>query len=345
MIKIVVVNRPSNVAAQYVSRSISARLLEPLHYLGDQGLLQFSVTNAGHPHDQANPDWAFFNKAMDENSFLFAQSLKTKGIRILYDIDDHILAYPSYSGAKPTAKNIDIAKKFIDMSDVVTVANENIRQLYQSMRPDVSILPNGIYVERYAPNGLEIVRGAPLRVGLVNADFMKIVNFKSDWTKAIDELKKRYPELFFSYYGDFAPNQLGLEGWHWLGGLEFDDYRRSLFKPVFDIALVPLGGEEDPESHAFNSCKNPFKFLEFGASGIVGIYSNVSVYRSVVTHGVTGFLANSNYREWTDAAIDLIENEELRSKIAHAGRAEVMQRHHVRFAASVLSDILNRGTN
>lgn len=340
MQNIFVVNRPSNVAAHYVSRSLSARLLEPLHYLKDQGAVQFSVGFPGQAAFEFPLNWAFFSKAMDENSLSLARSLKADGVRVLYDIDDHILAYPPYSGARLNAAKIEIIHRFIDLSDIVTAANENIVRLYRSIRPDIKILPNGIYVERYKPSQVPAVRHSNLRIGFVNADFMKIVNFRSEWSRAVDDLRSKYQHLTFAYYGDFSPEQMQLEGWQWLGSVDFDTYRRSLFEPIFDIAFVPLGGEEDPESYEFNLCKNPFKFFEFGAAGIAGIYSDVSVYRNVVTDGTTGLLARSSRHAWTEAASQLIENEDLRKNIVIASYEDVTSKHHIRYVAKTLADYL-----
>lgn len=340
MQKILVVNRPSNVAGNYVSRSISARLLEPLHYLRDHNQAEFLVAFPGQDLPDVAVDWAFFNKSMDEASLALALKLQAGGTRILYDLDDHILAYPSYSGAHANARNIEIIHQFLELSDIVTAANANIVRLYRNLKPDIRILTNGIYVERYLQQERLSAQNAKLRIGFVNADFMKIVNFKSDWTHAIEELRKRYSHLTFSYYGDFAPDRLGLEGWEWLGSVDFETYRRSLFQPVFDVGLVPLGGEEDPDSYEFNLCKNPFKFLEFGAAGIAGVYSDVAVYRDVVSNGKTGFLAQSSREAWIQAASDLIENDALRAQMAEDGRKDVIDNHHIRHAATALAGYL-----
>lgn len=336
MQEILVVNRKSNVATSYVSRSISARLLEPLHYLQDQGLLKFSIVFPTQLRRQREVDWAFFNKAMDVESLSFAKELKSKGTRLLYDIDDHILAYPSYSGAKPSLQNLEIIHEFLQLCDVVTGANEHILQLYREHCPLIGLLTNGIYIERYQWPEKTYFPTNELRIGMVNADFLKIVKFKSDWLGAVKLIQDRYPNLRFMYYGDFPPDVLGLDNWEWLGSVNFDDYRHSLFSRVFDIGLVPLGGSEDPESFQFNLCKNPFKFIEFGAASIPSVYSDVPVYRSVVTDGDNGFLADNRIESWVEKVLLLVENSDLRHQIAQAAQTEVREKLHIRHAAEEL---------
>lgn len=342
MLEILVVNRPSNVAAHYVSRSISARLLEPLHYLGDAGTVRFTMSFPEERLTYPLASWALFNKAMDASSLALAKKLKSEGVRLLYDIDDHILAYPSYSGAKPTDENLRIIRSFLEISDVVTGANQHILNYYSKLRPDIQLLPNGIYIERYKPEH-ESPRpdNGVIKIGIVNADFLKIVNFKSDWGAAIEDVRKRYENLEFTYYGDFPPETLGLEHWKWLGSANFEDYRRSLFNGLFDIALVPLGGGEDEESYQFNLCKNPFKFMEFGAAGIAGIYSDVPVYRDIVDDKKTGILANNTKSDWVTALSSLIENADLRARLAKNARNQVYEKSHIKTAAAVLESILN----
>lgn len=338
--RILVANRPSNVASSYVSRSISARLLEPLHYLRDAGTADFLVDFPSELRKIYTPDWIFFNKAIDNDSLEYALEAKMQGARILYDVDDHVLAYPAYSGAKPTQANIDVILKFLSLSDIVSVANPRLLKIYKPLCSNIQLLPNGIYTERYASTSPVAREDSKLRIGMVNADFLKIVNFKQEWLQAIDAVRDRYPDIEFMYYGDFPPDELGLQDWHWLGSVDFETYRRSLFTGIFDIGLVPLGGKEDEGSYEFNLCKNPFKFIEFGAAGIAGVYSRVPIYETVIDDGVHGRLVENQRDAWIKAIATFVDNPDGRRKLVENAALRVEDELHIKYAASALALML-----
>lgn len=278
---------------------------------------------------------------MDAESLSFARELKGRGVRLLYDIDDHILAFPPYSITRTTTENIENIYQFLEISDVVTGANDHIVRLYTQHCPHIALLPNGIYVERYRQAAESGPRGDEICIGMVNADFLKIVSFKSDWLEAIDSLRRRYSGLRFMYYGDFSPVTLGMDNWEWLGTLAFDDYRRSLFSGVFDIGVTPLGGLEDEESLQFNLCKSPIKFLEFGAASIVGVYSDMPVYRSVIEDGKNGLLAKNTAQSWIERLSLLIEEPATRARLGQEAYQQVIDKLHARFSSAILLKMLN----
>ena len=75
-----------------------------------------------------------------------------------------------------------------------------------------------------------------------------------------------------------------------------------------DIVISPL------IDNYFNSCKSQIKFLEYGALGIPGVFSNLAPYSSVITNEVNGFLA-SNSDEWESYLQCLIDDPQLRKAI------------------------------
>ena len=343
--RIFIANRPSNVAATLVSRSVQARIVEPFRYLADHLPLQMQI---GMPQEAADLDsleWIFFNKAIDQTSLEIARAARAKGVRISYDIDDHILNYPGYSGAKLDGNSRSVIHQFLELSDVVTVANEALLQRYASKCRNITLLPNGIYFESYeteasGPGCSNDHSDRRPTVGFTNADLLKMENFRSGWLEATRILRTRFPAVRFAYFGDFSPSTLGLEGWEWLGSINLQKYRCTLFSRIFDIALVPLGGHEDPESFDFNSCKNPFKYIEFGAAGVPGIYSRVPIYEDVVKDQETGYLVPNESEAWIAATERLLKDGAFRQKIARNAQLDVMNRFHIKRAAAVLRKIV-----
>ncbi|MEO6324211.1 MAG: glycosyltransferase, partial [Thermoanaerobaculia bacterium] len=109
--------------------------------------------------------------------------------------------------------------------------------------------------------------------------------------------------------------------------LSFQDPRDASFYPLFhewmrktlqwDIAIAPL------VDNAFTRCKSDIKYLDYGALGVPGVFSDSAAYRDTVKHGETGFLAG-DARSWRDGLVELIENRPLREAMGRRANHELM---------------------
>jgi GT2 family glycosyltransferase len=75
---------------------------------------------------------------------------------------------------------------------------------------------------------------------------------------------------------------------------------------------------------AFNRCKSDLKFLEYSALGLPGIFSDVVPYRGSVRDGETGLLVPNDEEAWYAAILRLAEDGDLRTRLAQAARAQVV---------------------
>lgn len=98
-------------------------------------------------------------------------------------------------------------------------------------------------------------------------------------------------------------------------GQEMQDYPLVLASYRWDIALAPI------VDNSFNKMKSDLKFKEYGCLNMAGVYSKCEPYVRSVKHGETGLIAET-YEEWVDAISQLIDNEELRTKIGNAAKQE-----------------------
>jgi len=81
----------------------------------------------------------------------------------------------------------------------------------------------------------------------------------------------------------------------------------------FDIGLAPL-----VDNH-FTRCKSDLKFLEYAKAGAAVIASPVEPYVHTIVDGKNGMLAAST-KDWMRSIIRLIEDADLRAKLALEGR-------------------------
>jgi glycosyltransferase involved in cell wall biosynthesis len=84
----------------------------------------------------------------------------------------------------------------------------------------------------------------------------------------------------------------------------------------WDIGIAPL------VDNALTRCKSDMKYLDYGALGIPGIYSQVPPY-ATVRHRETGWLTPNTTEGWIEALEALIGDADLRSSLARNAHADV----------------------
>ncbi|BBF44263.1 lipopolysaccharide biosynthesis protein [Lachnospiraceae bacterium KM106-2] len=94
-------------------------------------------------------------------------------------------------------------------------------------------------------------------------------------------------------------------------GMPFCDWQKlpELIASV-DINLVPL------EQSIFNEAKSENKWVEASLVKVVTIASNVGALKDMMVDSETGLLCDNNEDDWYNRLKQLIENEQLRSKLA-----------------------------
>lgn len=125
------------------------------------------------------------------------------------------------------------------------------------------------------------------------------------------------------------PTQLGFE-------VEFRPWR--LETEMEELSQIGIGIAPLPDT-PWERGKCGVKILQYMASGIPVVASPVGANRSIVTHGVNGFLAGDT-QEWTTALRSLIADPKLRQQLGAAGRQTVEKRFRAQRAAETVASVL-----
>jgi glycosyltransferase involved in cell wall biosynthesis len=86
----------------------------------------------------------------------------------------------------------------------------------------------------------------------------------------------------------------------------------------WDVAIAPLENDE------FTGAKSDLKYLDYGALGVPGVFSDVRPYRETVRHGETGLLAANDPKAWADALERIVSDAPFRRRLAGNAAAEVV---------------------
>jgi glycosyltransferase involved in cell wall biosynthesis len=102
---------------------------------------------------------------------------------------------------------------------------------------------------------------------------------------------------------------------------------------AFDVGVMPV------RDAAFERGKCGYKLIQYMACGLPVIASPVGVNRQIVTHGLTGFLAETP-EEWQAAIARLSHDEPLRCRMGEAGRRVFLERYALSVVAPKLAEVL-----
>ncbi|MFK5947340.1 MAG: hypothetical protein QM500_01055 [Methylococcales bacterium] len=341
MNKIVVLQRESHVAVGVFSLSVSARITEALDYLRDAHQLEYVVVAENDDVAENALNWGdvlILSKHSSAEALELVIKAKKKGVLVIYDIDDWIFSFPSYSGGGAQSKNRVNMYRMIDEANYVTVANKTIFSEILKHRHDAVLIPNGMYVDKYIQTNsfIDTEECTPPRIIFTNADLLKIANSKDTFVNVLHEFFRRHPEYVMDFFGDPFPEMFSMSFLHFSNRMSYQDYMIALINGKYQFSITPLGGSEDADSWFFNSCKNPFKYLNYGAACVPGIYSNSPIYENAVENNETGILVENSKSSWLDSLELMASDSALRHKIRKNAFWDVVENHHIKYSAEKL---------
>ena len=148
-----------------------------------------------------------------------------------------------------------------------------------------------------------------------DADFATVAD-------AILAVLRRHPEVVLAIHGHLTlPDSFDTvaDRVFRVPFLDADDYMRALAS--WHISIAPL------EPSVFNEAKSNIKFLEASIMGVPSVCTPTEPFRSVIEHGRTGFLPET-IEDWTETLSRLVQDADLRHRVAEAARAAVLARYH-----------------
>lgn len=342
--RVLALQRESHVAVGVPSLSVSARITEVLEYMQFNGILEYASISESDPAVLNAIKWTdvlVLSKHSSVNALIIASEAKKRKVKVIYDIDDWIFSFPSYSAGTQQNQKLPIICEILQLSDVVTVANTYLQTRVTDFIDNITLVPNGMWVEKYQLKE-QILSEKPTthKVVFTNADMIKMQTSKDMLFTALQVFFAKNKKYTLDFYGDPFPEMHSLPFLYFTNRMPYDSYMRALIAGRYDFSISPLGSVEDIDSISFNQCKNPFKYLNYGCAGVPGIYSNATIYENVIKENQTGVLVGNDYQSWLDSLQLLADDKELRDLIRRNAFFDICDNYHIQYSANVLKDII-----
>jgi hypothetical protein len=217
----------------------------------------------------------------------FRKTIQTQHkIPLVYEIDDLLMDIPKWNFAHFYYKdNVHHIETMMRESDAIVVSTHPLRKVYQKYNKNVKVVPNHLakFIWGDIQAKHEIYNDEKVRILWAGSqNHFKHPSMKSSpeggdfGDKFMDFIKKTVDDYTWVFMGAL-PMELEdikdkIEFHEWKNTFEYPRYLKSLNA---DIGVAPL------QKGLFNDCKSNIKALEFTASGIPGIYSNVAPYNTM----------------------------------------------------------------
>lgn len=263
------------------------------------------------------------------------------GATLVFDLDDDLLNIPrTHPDAKALRPQSKVARRLVDLADVVWVSTHGLAARLSSIRPDAVVIENRlderIWVPPVRPSGNQPVRILCMGTTTHDDDFAMI-------EPALARLKIEYADrvvidvLGMSSASDLAPglNRIAPPGHARRSYPGFVNWLTAA-QPGWHIGLAPL--LETP----FNLCKSPIKTLDYAALGMLVLASDTAVYRGSLADGPAGHLVANTPAAWYAALDHLLRDPNTRQTIESGARAAFLAEGSLASHAEVRRSALSR---
>lgn len=245
--------------------------------------------------------------------WIIAKVLRRKYI---YDFDDAIWL-PNYSETNARFHRLKSYWKVnfcMKWASEITAGNEYLASYARQFNSNVQIIPTTIDTENHH-NLISNHTSEKLVIGWTGTH--TTMRYLDELIPVLEELEKNYTFTFLVISNEEPTYSLkSLQFIKWSKDTEIEDLSKM------NIGVMPL------QHDIWSEGKCGFKGLQYMALEIATILSPVGVNTSIVQDGINGFLAGSR-QEWKEKLILMLENNDLRIRLAKAGKQTIEERYSV----------------
>ncbi len=221
--------------------------------------------------------------------------------KIIFDFDDAVYL------KKPVKTDY-----IVRVSDHVIAGNGFLKNYVSGLNKHSVVIPTSIDTDKYkALNAYrQKIAGNKVIMGWMGS--FSTAEYLKDLEDVFRMLLTKYDNLEIRIIGGRFDNirHERLLNKEWSLDNEISDLQQ------FDIGIMPMPDDEWAKG------KCAFKVIQYMATGVPAVASNVGMNKEVIDDGVNGFLA-INKTDWVNKLSLLIESKELRLKLGRAGRSKI----------------------
>lgn len=315
-------------------------VVKPLTQLHHAGLISARICLEDMTHrDLIGADLVVFCRNTEPKHSFALDFVLSRNIPYIYDLDDNFFEIKGDSVAARyhrAPERLALLKRYLIGADLVRVYSDELVVKIREINPRVQKMIGPIDLSLIPER---IVRPDHARTRLVYATSRSDRDeFETIYVPPIARILKEFPDQIEVHFWGHMPQELnGHEQVHYHSPIwDYDRFLNEFAKSAYDIGIAPLLDD------IFSRSKSNNKFREYGACGIAGIYSRVSVYTDCVKDGETGLLVPNDVEAWYSAIVRLVEDKQLRERIQRLAKEYVQSNYSQRVFEKVWYEQIRR---
>lgn len=308
---------------------LQIRTLGPLEELERRGLLELTLLPAdAEARLLADQDLLILQRFGGLPAVRLLLAARRMGVPVALELDDDFLNLPWYNpGARSFRKfeNRALLCALLRGAGTIVTSTPYLRQRMQEFNADVRTLHNLVDTALFR----RLDDGPFHAAGVTTFGYIGTKTHSEDLRPVLGPLRDLILESAGKVRAVFighVPDELArLPGVRFLGWFAtYQNAALALSRSGANVALAPLVDLE------FNRSKSAMKYLEYGACGIPGIFSDVEAYRGFVRNGHNGLLVPEHTPQaWERRMRELIEHPAERLRMAEAAYLDVRHNHSI----------------
>lgn len=339
------------------------RVYNPMRYLNDFNKdIEVVIKQFGNMRIR-KPEIDYFDilllNGVGKNQAKIAQVLSAKNIKVIYDIDDLDWNLPKDHTLNKKYKQMNmkkVIKATVNSSDMVITSSDILKnELEKITYKSIKVIPNAIDYKNYYWNldnkhhnlnigwaggsshlpDIKIIKGIGKHISnnYKNTKFVlggwnsriNIINQNNKYKKTMNDYNMMYSEQGNNTWVQYEKVLFGERN---NKDLKIIRSRPPHLYPeiysYFDIALAPLKDDK------YRNSKSLIKLIEASGYEIPVIVSDVLPYSNIIEDGENGFTASSK-KEWKDKIDILVNNKDLRKKLAKNLKETLYSKHNIKY--------------
>ena len=259
-----------------------------------------------------------YREAFMLGTTVFERAFAKKSCKIVYDFDDSIWLPDTSEGNQNLSwlKRPQKINTICGLADLVIAGNDFLAQYARAYATRVVIIPTTINTNYHVPQAFP-KKNEKICIGWTGTETTH---------KHLAILESVFARLDFVFPGKLSfmiisnkPYQSAVIPFQWK---QWSPETEITDLQSIDIGVMPLPNDE------WSKGKCGFKGLQYMALEIPTVMSPVGVNTQIISHGVNGFLAQTD-DEWFDILCELLDDEGVRRKIGAQGRKTIVECYSV----------------
>jgi glycosyltransferase involved in cell wall biosynthesis len=278
-------------------------------------------------------------RAIEPDARGLLRAAQASGLKTIFSWDDDFFSIPKEDKANYAHYSSPAVRRSLEeilrSVDLVKASTPKIGEISRRYTDRVLVAPYGIDLS-LVPQDLPARTDGRIRIGYFGAPGARGAEFDCV-INALVRIQREHPEVDVEFSG-FVPDNPDprLRFVHFPYTGDHDASFQELAERQWDIGLAPLA------DNGMSQGKRATKYIDYGAVGVAGVYSDLSPYRDAVGHGERGLLTANTAVAWYNAIERLVRDPHLRRNIGEAACLDVEANFSLDVAVEAWADALRK---